>query len=148
MKVAPGDISIVSIGAGGENEMASRQVLDQNITFTTASNVPINSTLRFDTADALAVNFMFGGQVNWVIGRDLLISAFAEVAGFVGEGDVGCFLRDDRFFMNLSSPDGSVSLSCSADQMRSFLDLATDLVPQGEEFNDIDMTSVIQQLLS
>jgi Streptomyces sporulation and cell division protein, SsgA len=114
--------------------------------------VPVNAALSYDPADPYAVTAVFhaddAAPVEWTFGRDLLMAGTTAPSG---EGDVVVWpwTTDGRqvVCIALSSPSGEALLEAASDDVRSFLRASYELLPSGQESEQLDVDSAIDRLL-
>jgi hypothetical protein len=108
--------------------------------------------LDYDPEDPWALGVAFlgaGGEVLWMMARDLLRRGLTEPAG---EGDVrvrpvagsagqACVL------MEFCSPDGSLAIEAEGAAVADFLDRTLDAVPAGLEDQHLGLDDLIASLL-
>ncbi|NLT56607.1 MAG: SsgA family sporulation/cell division regulator [Actinomycetales bacterium] len=117
-----------------------------------ADAVPLPVSLRYSSADPYAVRAVFSGdgmEVEWVFARELLRTGLTCP---VGDGDVHVWpswgTGRELLMISLSSPDGQAVLEAGAEDVRSFLDRTTLVVPDGEESGYLDMDAALARLLA
>src|SRR3954468_19291496 len=117
-----------------------------------ADAVPLPVSLRYCATDPYAVRAVFSGdgmEVEWVFARDLLRSGLTSP---VGEGDVHVWpswgTGRELLMISLTSPDGQAVLEAGAQDVRSFLDRTTAVVPEGEESEHLDLDAALARLLA
>lgn len=101
-------------------------------------DIPISCQLQYDPDDPFTVNHSFmvvPSPVQWTYGRDILIDAMMQPAGF---GDVKAWVDGEKFYMHLKSPEGQAKIWCPLTEMEEFVRLMVLMVPVGEESIDID----------
>jgi len=117
-----------------------------------ADAVPLPVNLRYSATDPYAVRAVFSGdgmEVEWVFARDLLRQGLSNPTG---DGDVHVWpswgTGRELLMISLTSPDGQAVLEASADDVRSFLDRTTAVVPDGQESDFLDLDAALSRLLS
>ena len=117
-----------------------------------AAAVPLPVSLRYSSADPYAVRAVFSGdgmEVEWVFALELLRTGLTCP---VGDGDVHVWpswgTGRELLMISLSSPDGQAVLEAGAEDVRSFLDRTTLVVPDGEESGYLDMDAALARLLA
>jgi hypothetical protein len=117
-----------------------------------ADAVPLPVNLRYSATDPYAVRAVFSGdgmEVEWVFARDLLRQGLSNPTG---DGDVHVWpswgTGRELLMISLTSPDGQAVLEASADDVRSFLDRTTAVVPDGQESDFLDLDAALGRLLS
>lgn len=83
---------------------------------------------RWDLLDPLAVRLCLGSGEPWRLSRDALCEAFDRP---VGECDVWLCVALGALVVELSSPDGRMTLVCDAGLVREFLDATFEVCPPG-----------------
>jgi hypothetical protein len=87
--------------------------------------------------------------VEWVFARDLLRHGLSNPTG---DGDVHVWpswgTGRELLMISLTSPDGQAVLEASADDVRSFLDRTTAVVPDGQESDFLDLDAALTRLLA
>lgn len=111
------------------------------------------ATFGYDAADPYAIRVTFpvpGGQVHWVLARNLLQRGLHEPAGL---GDV--LLRpghDDGgrpvVVLEFRSPDGRLVVEARSGDLLAFLLQTWALVPLGSEVDHVDLDVLVDQLLA
>jgi hypothetical protein len=117
-----------------------------------ADAVPLPVSLRYSAADPYAVRAVFSGdgmEVEWVFARELLRNGLTHP---VGDGDVHVWpswgTGRELLMISLSSPDGQAVLEAGAEDVRSFLDRTTVVVPDGKESGYLDLEAALARLLA
>jgi hypothetical protein len=117
-----------------------------------ADAVPLPVNLRYSATDPYAVRAVFSGdgmEVEWVFARDLLRHGLSNPTG---DGDVHVWpswgTGRELLMISLTSPDGQAVLEASADDVRSFLDRTTAVVPDGQESDFLDLDAALTRLLA
>lgn len=115
--------------------------------------LPVECELRYDASDGYAVTAIFSTiaqTVAWTFARSLLDEGRHRPTG---DGDIN--VRPDldehghaAVSVQLSSPDGTAVLRAPTADVTRFLDMTKHLVPDGGEMADVDIDSVIHQLLA
>lgn len=99
---------------------------------------------------AVTMTFLTGsGDLTWTFGRDLLVDG---VNLPTGQGDVHVapsIASNGRagVHIELSSPDGHLVLQARADDVNDFITRSTEVVPVGSESVQVEVDSLIAQLL-
>ncbi len=116
-----------------------------------ADAVPLPVSLRYSAADPYAIRAVFSGdgmEVEWVFARELLSGG---LAGPAGDGDVHVWpswsTGRELLMISLSSPDGQAVLEAGGDDVRSFLDRTSAVVPLGQETAYLDLDGELARLL-
>jgi hypothetical protein len=116
-----------------------------------ADAVPLPVSLRYNTTDPYAVRAVFSGdgmEVEWVFARELLRSGLTAP---IGDGDVHVWpswgTGRELLMISLTSPDGQAVLEAAAEDVRTFLDRTTAVVPDGQESTHLDMDAALARLL-
>jgi hypothetical protein len=112
----------------------------------------IPATLHYDRTDPFAVRMTFpapatleGVEVCWTFARDLLVSGCETP---VGQGDVRVRPYGyERLVLEFHAPEGTAVVHVRAEQVRSFLDRTTELVPAGLEHLQIDLDHDLAELM-
>lgn len=112
----------------------------------------LSTVYVYDRAEPFAVTVVFrtrGMELPWMFSRELL--ALGQVS-LVGEGDVQVWPSADEHgdpfvMLRLSSPDGSLLLEATAEQIHGFLEASTDLVPRGTEADHLDLDALVLAML-
>jgi hypothetical protein len=117
-----------------------------------ADAVPLPVSLRYSASDPYAVRAVFSGdgmEVEWVFARDLLRTGLSTPTG---DGDVHVWpswgTGRELLMISLTSPDGQAVLEATTDDVRSFLDRTTAVVPDGDESSHLDLDAALTRLLS
>ena len=121
------------------------------LTSAEASAVPVKVDLTYHSRDPYAVRASFrtgSSSVEWVFARDLLRTGLTSP---VGEGDVHVWpswgTGRELLMISLTSPDGQAVLEAGAQDVRTFLDRTTAVVPDGEESAHLDLDAALARLL-
>ena len=113
--------------------------------------MPLIATLSYCDDDPYAVRAAFHvgleRPVEWIFSRELLA---AGTGGREGIGDVRVWPGDDGrvLCIEVSSPAGQATFEAPAADVRSFLDRAYQLVPEGEEAGHADVDAGLASLLA
>ena len=113
----------------------------------------IHSVLAYQHQDPFAVNMTFltpDESLTWTFARDLLIEGLRRTTG---EGDV-CVAPavgpkgQPVVLITLSSPDGHLMLQAPTSQISEFVTRSLAVVPIGDEVANLDIDTLITQLLA
>jgi hypothetical protein len=133
-------------GATATFESQMTVVLDRN------NRVPLPVVLKYDATDPFAVSATFRtgeGDITWVFGRDLLRSGLTNA---VGQGDIMIRpahpSRGPVVHITLSSPNGAAKLEGNRHELHKFLKQVYDIVPDGHEWQYLQVDRVIGELLA
>ena len=128
------------------HELQMQVVLDDE------NRVSLPATLAYDANDPFAISATFrtgDGDITWVFARDLLRDGLTDA---VGEGDIVIRpahpSRGPLVLLTLSSPSGSARLEGDRDQLRGFVTEVYEALPQGDEWQYIQVDRVINELLA
>ncbi|WP_240937858.1 SsgA family sporulation/cell division regulator [Nocardioides sp. JQ2195] len=129
------------------NEITMRCVDDRG------ESVVLDAVLGYDVHDPYAVTATFRTdyyEVVWTFARDLLLRGLTDPAG---EGDVHvwpCLDSDGRsvVIIELSSPDGELSVLAPSADVTRFVNRTLARVPVGTEGEHIDVDQLIDLLLA
>ena len=128
------------------------RVLDMRILIEPDGSVPMPCTMTYSVTDPFAVSATFHsqeGQVTWIFSRELLL---AGLHGRSGDGDIRIepMHRTSRSVLRLelSSPSGRAIIEGPLDQVRSFADETTDLLPPGYEWQYLNFDAGLAALLN
>lgn len=106
---------------------------------------PVAIQLRYASADPFALSVTVLG-VDWCCARDLLLGALAGIPS--GVGDVRIHCDADYAYFDMASPVGRVVASIGRSDAESFAAATLDLVPRGEESDQIDLDVEIAGILT
>lgn len=116
------------------------------------NRVSLPATLTYDAHDPYAVNTVFrtgDGDISWVFARELLRDGLREA---VGEGDVVIRpahpSRGPVVIFTLSSPSGAARIEGDRHQLQEFVADIFDAVPEGQEWQYLEVDRVINELLT
>lgn len=129
------------------NQITMRCVDDQG------ASVVLDAVLGYDARDPYAVTATFSTdyyEVVWTFARDLLLRGLTDPSG---EGDVHvwpCLDARGRsvVIIELSSPDGELSVQAPTADVTRFINRTLARVPVGTESEHIDVDQLIGQLLA
>lgn len=131
-------------------------VIDQPVEARLVAAAPrmpsIPATLRYDRTDPFAVRMTFpapatleGVDVCWTFARELLVTGCEEP---VGQGDVRVRPYGyERLVMEFHAPEGTAVVHVRAEDVHSFLDRTTELVPAGLEHLQLDLDRDLAELM-
>lgn len=113
--------------------------------------VPV--TLRYDSSDPLALRIVFPPEVSldsdevvWAFARDLLDSGLREPSG---DGDVHVWPSGRaQAVLEFRSPDGVAVVQFDSAPLRRFLKSSYDMVPAGEEQQEMQVEQGLGRLLN
>ncbi len=127
-------------------ELQMKVVLDDD------NRVSVPVTLAYEARDPYAVSATFrtgDGDITWVFARDLLRDGLANS---VGEGDIKIRpahpSRGPIVLFTLSSPSGAAKLEGNRHELRKFVQRIFDVVPEGYEWQYLEVDRVIGELLA
>ncbi|MFI8169724.1 SsgA family sporulation/cell division regulator [Streptomyces sp. NPDC085931] len=117
------------------------------------SSLPVQTGLRYDTADPYAVHatFHLGAEetITWVFARDLLAEGLHRPTG---TGDVRVWPSRSHgqgvVCITLSSPEGEALLEAPARALESFLKRTDAAVPPGTEHDYLCLDEQLSRLLT
>ncbi len=113
----------------------------------------LQSVMAYHHQDPFAITMTFltpDESLTWTFGRDLLIEGLRRTTG---DGDV-CIAPavsptgQRVVLITLSSPDGRLILQARRSQIAEFVDRALAVVPLGDEAQNLDIDSLVSQLLT
>jgi hypothetical protein len=126
--------------------------LQMQVVLDDENRVSLPATLVYDVRDPFAVSATFStgdGDITWVFARDLLRDGLVDA---VGEGDIVIRpahpSRGSLVLLTLSSPSGSARLEGDRDMLREFVNEIFDVLPEGDEWQHIQVDRVIDELLA
>lgn len=113
---------------------------------------PVRATLRYDSADPLAVHVVFpgeaaldGAEVTWTFARELLQQA---LRGPAGGGDVLLWQGGSgQTVLELRAPEGVALAELRTQDVRRFLRRSYAVVPPGEEPRALHLDRDLAELL-
>ncbi len=128
--------------------MATDNVTQVMFAALTGHDAPLMTRWTYRTADPFAVTMAVqtprGRWVEWLLGRDLLVSG---LTGPVGDGDVRLWCQQvpghEVVTLEVSSPDGRASFAVDRELLGRFIDATTRLVAFGDEVTCIDFDAEI-----
>lgn len=127
--------------------MVRRTISRATFTSSSGKQVPVSVTLSYDDQDPFAVTMDISPAehrtIRWAFERDLLKRGRHTKSGI---GDVTVEPEVYQVHVHLSSPDGHGTITMPTLDVREFLDVTYDAVPDGWEAYDLDM--VVDNLLA
>lgn len=131
--------------------MATDNVTQVMFAALTGHDAPVMTRWTYRIADPFAVTMAVrsprGRWVEWLLGRDLVLSG---LAGPAGDGDVRLWRQQvpghEVVTIEVSSPDGRASFAVDRELLGRFIDATTGLVAFGDETTCIDFDAEIALL--
>lgn len=106
------------------------------------ADIPVPVTCKYDPEQPYEVNLTFhvaGGNNTWTFGRELLLDGLQRSRQApAGEGDIKSFTEDDKYYIDLKSPEGTALIFTELGVIDTFVGAMFTMVPAGEEVIDLD----------
>jgi len=134
------------------SKVITRTVQAQLVNQAPAPLRPLAAALRYETADPLAVEFVFppevsldGAEVTWAFSRELLTEG---LRGSAGEGDIHVRPCGQQRTVIEFYAEGDVAvLEFRTAELALFLQYTYDMVPAGSEMALLDLEQGLTELL-
>lgn len=137
------------------NESTSTTVshdLQMQVVLDDESRVTLPAILAYDVHDPFAISATFRtgeGDITWVFARELLAQGLTERAG---DGDIlirpAHPSRGALVLFTLSSPSGAARIEGDRGAIQDFVDACYNLLPEGSEWQFLQVDRVIDELLA